>query len=55
MILPNDPDVTIKRNVLTISTADPKKHSGMYQCGATNVLGQVLSSAQLRVLGKLLK
>ncbi|VDI31183.1 contactin 1 [Mytilus galloprovincialis] len=50
MILPNDPDVTIKRNVLTISTADPKKHSGMYQCGATNVLGQVLSSAQLRVL-----
>lgn len=50
MILANDPDVTINRNVLTIDNANPEKHSGMYQCGATNDLGQVLSSAQLRVL-----
>ena len=54
LITANDPDVTVKNNILTIAKANNLKHGGMYQCGATNVLGQVFSSAQLRVLGTLL-
>ena len=53
LIPTNDPDVTVKNNILTIAKANNLKHGGMYQCGATNILGQVLSSAQLRVLGTL--
>ncbi|XP_041371563.1 contactin-like [Gigantopelta aegis] len=42
----------INENVLIIDKAAPERHSGMYQCGATNRHGTTLCSAQLRVLGK---
>ncbi|KAK6181653.1 hypothetical protein SNE40_009468 [Patella caerulea] len=42
--------ITIQGNVLSIQSLDPKKHDGMYQCGASNVHGKTYSSAQLRVL-----
>ncbi|BFZ22472.1 hypothetical protein BsWGS_25511 [Bradybaena similaris] len=44
------PTIKIQSNVLTITKLDPKQHSGMYQCGATNEHGTSLSNAQLRVL-----
>lgn len=50
LISPSDTRFTVSRNILRIATADPQLHNGMYQCGATNIRGQILSSAQLRVL-----
>ena len=50
----SDPDkgIQVNGNVMRISSLDPKKHDGMYQCGAVNSYGMTLSEAQLRVLGK---
>ena len=52
LILPSDTKFLVRRNILIIQSADPAQHNGMYQCGATNIRGQILSSAQLRVLCK---
>ncbi|XP_076455487.1 contactin-like [Babylonia areolata] len=43
-------EVEVRGNVVTFTRADPEKHSGMYQCSATNVYGTSFSSAQVRVL-----
>ncbi|XP_033745615.1 contactin-like [Pecten maximus] len=45
----NTSDFIVIRNTLVIPTLE-KKHSGMYQCGANNIHGTTMSSAQLRVL-----
>ncbi|CAL1534451.1 unnamed protein product [Lymnaea stagnalis] len=46
----SEEDVEVRINILTIASAQPDKHQGMYQCGATNAHGTTISSAQLRVL-----
>ncbi|CAL1534452.1 unnamed protein product [Lymnaea stagnalis] len=43
-------DIEVRNNILAITETHPDKHQGMYQCGATNVHGTTLSTAQLRVL-----
>ncbi|XP_069141765.1 contactin-like [Argopecten irradians] len=45
----NTTDIIVIRNTLVIPSLE-KKHSGMYQCGAYNIHGTTMSSAQLRVL-----
>ena len=47
-----DSDYMITGNVLTIPNVNTR-HSGMYQCAATNVHGTTMSAGQLRVLRKL--
>ena len=47
-----DSDYMITGNVLTIPNVN-NRHSGMYQCAATNVHGTTMSAGQLRVLRKL--
>ncbi|KAK3105542.1 hypothetical protein FSP39_000096 [Pinctada imbricata] len=42
--------ITINDNILTISSADINRHTGMYQCGAINTHGTTYSGAQIRVL-----
>nr|KAI8744112.1 contactin-like; partial [Biomphalaria glabrata] len=42
--------IKVVRNTLTIEKVDSKKHSGMYQCQASNQFGLSRSSAQLRAL-----
>ncbi|KAJ8307352.1 hypothetical protein KUTeg_015436 [Tegillarca granosa] len=49
-MLTPQPDLQINRNILTISNADAKRHSGMYQCRASNDLGEAYSTAEVRVL-----
>ncbi|XP_022336470.2 contactin-like [Crassostrea virginica] len=44
-----DSDYMITGNVLTIPNVNTR-HSGMYQCAATNVHGTTMSAGQLRVL-----
>ena len=53
-VVTSDPDrgYEVNGNVMRIHSLDPKKHDGMYQCGAVNIFGMTLSEAQLRVLGK---
>lgn len=48
---PGDVEVTV--NVVVIRHADPLRHSGMYECQASNMYGTRLSSAQLRILCEL--
>ncbi|XP_025082370.1 contactin-like isoform X2 [Pomacea canaliculata] len=43
-------DVEVSGNVVVIKRVDPARHSGMYECSATNLHGTSVSSAQLRVL-----
>ncbi|XP_046331627.2 contactin-like [Haliotis rufescens] len=43
-------DVEVNKNVLVITSAQPSKHNGMYQCAAENLHGSTYSSAELRVL-----
>lgn len=45
-------DIEVKVNTVVIKSANKTRHSGMYQCSASNVYGTRLSSAQLRVLGQ---
>ena len=44
----------IQDNILTIKYLDPEKDPAMYQCSAQNTLTTRYSSAQLRVLGKVI-
>ncbi|XP_021368821.1 contactin-like [Mizuhopecten yessoensis] len=48
-ITTSTPDMTVNKNVLTITNADAELHNGMYQCAATNIHGTTLSGAQLQV------
>ncbi|XP_025080380.1 contactin-5-like [Pomacea canaliculata] len=43
-------DVEVSGNVVVIKKAEPARHSGMYECSATNLHGTRISSAQLRIL-----
>lgn len=45
---------SIQDNILSIKYLDPEQDSAMYQCLASNPLKMRYSSAQLRVLGKVL-
>lgn len=55
MLLPHDRDrYSIQDNVLHIKYLNPESDSGMYQCRASNQLKTKYSSAQLRVMCKLL-
>lgn len=43
-------EIEVRENVLFIKRLDKNRDEGMYQCGATNVHGTSMSTAQLRVL-----
>ncbi|OWF48663.1 contactin-like isoform X2 [Mizuhopecten yessoensis] len=49
-LLPVPGQIDITSNVLKITSLDPARDSGMYQCSAENSHGITLSGAQLRVL-----
>lgn len=46
--------IKIQDNVLTINYLDDERDPGMYQCRASNTLKTTYSSAQLRVLGRII-
>ncbi|XP_033733022.1 contactin-like [Pecten maximus] len=48
-ITSSTPDMTVNKNILTITNANSDAHNGMYQCSATNIHGTSFSGAQLRV------
>ena len=54
LILPVPGEIDIVSNVLTIARAQVKKHSGMYECAAQNTHGTSITTAQIKVICKLL-
>jgi contactin 4 len=51
LLQPITGELDIIANVLIIKVLDADKHSGMYQCAASNDHGTTFSTGQLRVLG----
>ena len=48
-------DVTLFRNTLILRNLNKERDEGMYQCLANNTHGEVVSTAQLRILCKYCK
>ena len=50
-VLPSGKEYTMAGGNLTISPIE-RVHSGMYQCKAKNIRGELISAARLQVIGK---